>query len=46
MKKHLLIWIPAILSLFAYSIARGLGQSPDDTTQSYRYFWYIVFGIL
>ncbi len=45
MRLHLKIWIPAIISLWAYSVASSLSQNSDPTTQSYSGMWYVIWGL-
>lgn len=46
MKKHLKIWIPAILSFLAYIIAKGLEINPGPRVEVQPTFWYVIWGIL
>jgi CHASE2 domain-containing sensor protein len=46
MKLHLKIWIPGVLSLLAYVIAKGLDQKPGPDVFTQPLLWYWIWGIL
>lgn len=46
MKLHLKIWIPGILSLLAFIIARGLETKPGQDIFTQPTFWYAIWGTL
>jgi hypothetical protein len=46
MKLHLKIWIPALISVFCYTLAKSLERTPGPNWLSQATFWFWAWGIL